>query len=237
MRESSYKGNELEIFALATNWKRYVGKRTAPFIGKSVLDVGAGLGDAAVYLATSACQSWLYLEPDSYFFDIIQAKIISGELPAICDVLLGTTRTFQQDKLLFDTILYMDVLEHVEDDRSELSRASNLLKDHGFLIIIVPAHPFLYSPFDKRIGHHRRYVKKHFRRICPAEFKIVRLDYLDSVGIVASLANRLFLRNTMPTRKQIDFWDKIMVPISRIIDPLLFNRIGKSLLAVFEKNP
>ena len=235
VRELPYIGIELEVFARATNWKRYYGKKIDPFIGKTVLEVGAGLGEAVLHLGTNACQNWLCLEPDSKFCDTIQAKISSGELPAICSIYQGKTESLQKEGCLFDTILYIDVLEHVEDDRSELKRAFNLLEDHGVLIILVPAHTFLFSPFDDHIGHYRRYNKKRIKQVCPVELKIERLEYLDSIGMIASMANRLLLRNRLPTLRQITLWDKIMIPISRIIDPLFFNHIGKSLLAVIRK--
>lgn len=235
MRELSYTGNELELFARATNWKRYFGGKITPFIGKTVLEVGAGLGESVLRLGASICQTWLCLEPDSKLCVAIQAKICSGELPAVCSVYQGKTESLQKEGGLFDTILYIDVLEHVEDDSAELKRALNLLEDHGVLIILVPAHPFLFSPFDNQIGHYRRYNKKRIRQVCPVELKIERLEYLDSVGMIASLANRFLLRNRLPTLRQIVLWDRIMIPISRIIDPLFFNRVGKSLLAVIRK--
>jgi hypothetical protein len=61
------------------------------------------------------------------------------------------------------------------------------------------------------------------------------MEYLDSVGVIASGANRLLLRSGMPTASQVALWDRVMVPVSRVIDPLFGRRIGKSILGVWRK--
>ena len=61
----------------------------------------------------------------------------------------------------------------------------------------------------------------------------VEAFYLDAVGMAASLANRLLLRASMPTDGQIKFWDRMLVPVSRVIDPVLARSIGKSVVAIW----
>ena len=65
------------------------------------------------------------------------------------------------------------------------------------------------------------------------EFQPVWLRYLDTAGLIASLGNRLLLRSAMPTEKQLGFWDRRLVPVSRTIDPLLRYRLGKSIVGVW----
>ena len=232
MTSQTYIGNELDLFAHATHWKRYYARRIGPRFGKRVLEVGAGLGETTRHLCSGSQQEWLCLEPDAAFCGSIQAKINSGELPACCSVRIGTTESLQEAGLRFDTILYVDVLEHIEDDGSELRRAARLLDHQGRIIVVSPAHDFLFSPFDRRIGHHRRYDKTSIRRACPGELKIEHMEYLDSVGMFLSLANRWLLRQSTPTLQQIAFWDKVVVPLSEFLDPVLLRRLGKSILAV-----
>jgi hypothetical protein len=71
--------------------------------------------------------------------------------------------------------------------------------------------------------------------VIPEGFDRVELKYLDSVGLVASLGNRLFLKSGMPTARQIALWDKMMIPLSRLIDPLTRYRLGKSVLGAWRK--
>ena len=83
------------------------------------------------------------------------------------------------------------------------------------------------------MGHYRRYNKQQLREFHASSLELVRLEYLDSVGLLASLANRCFLRQSMPTAHQIAVWDKLMVPMSRWVDLLTCHRLGKSVLGVW----
>ena len=64
------------------------------------------------------------------------------------------------DAAPFDTILYVDVLEHIADDAAELARARRLLTPEGNLVVLAPAHQSLFSPFDAAVGHYRRYDER-----------------------------------------------------------------------------
>ena len=99
----------------------------------------------------------------------------------------------------FDTILYVDVLEHIEDDRGELAGAAARLRTGGHVVVLAPAHQALYSPFDKAIGHFRRYSHRSLLAAAPSTLQPVAAYYLDAVGMAASLANRLLLRASMPS--------------------------------------
>jgi hypothetical protein len=134
-----------------------------------------------------------------------------------------------------DTIIYIDVLEHIEDDRSELETASALLQPGGRLIVLSPAFNLLYSPFDRTIGHFRRYDKRMYRSLTPPGCIMEKLLYLDSVGAATSLFNRLVLARSMPTIAQILFWDRYIIPIAKWIDGLIGYRFGRSLLGIWSK--
>jgi hypothetical protein len=129
----------------------------------------------------------------------------------------------------------MDVLEHIEADAAELARAASHLKPNGTLAILSPALPWLFTPFDKAIGHYRRYTKTSLRSIAPQGLREIKCIYLDSAGLLASLGNKLFLRSPIPSKSQIQFWDRAMVPLSRYADRALNHAIGKSILGVWQK--
>ena len=136
----------------------------------------------------------------------------------------------------FETILYIDVLEHIKDDKEELKKASEFLKEDGFLVVLSPAFQFLYSRFDDAIGHYRRYSANQLKKMTPEYMKLVNIQYLDSAGFFSSLANRLILKQLYPTADQITFWDKWMIPVSRITDQILLHSFGKTILATWKKN-
>jgi 2-polyprenyl-3-methyl-5-hydroxy-6-metoxy-1,4-benzoquinol methylase len=135
----------------------------------------------------------------------------------------------------FDAVLYIDVLEHIEDDVAEAAAAVQLIRPGGHLAVLAPAHDFLFSPFDEAIGHFRRYSKRSLAAAIPAELRCLRLDYLDAAGLLASLANRLLFRASKPTTRQVAFWDSMLVPLSKRIDLATGYRIGKSVLGVWER--
>ena len=230
---NKYIGSELQLFENARNWKSYYGSFLRPYLGKKVAEIGAGLGGTTTALCSSKQDEWLCVEPDEALIKETENKINDGQLPSsICKTFCGYSGQLK-DK--YDSILYIDVIEHIENDSAELQVASGLLRHGGHLLIIVPAHQFLFSPFDKMIGHFRRYNKKSLKSALPESVRIKKLYYLDSVGYFASLINKLFLKQKMPTLKQIQFWDKTLVPLSKIADRLLFFRFGKSLLLIAEK--
>jgi SAM-dependent methyltransferase len=229
----TYVGGELDLFAAARRWKRYWASTIGPFVRGEVLEVGAGIGTNTLTLCDPSRHRWTCLEPDPALADTLRAAIASTPLGS-ARVIVGTTRDLQAAPS-FDSVVYIDVLEHIEDDREELRRASALLRPGGHLIVLAPAHQFLYSPFDKAIGHYRRYSRHDLIHTAPPTVVIRRAIYLDAVGLAASLANRLALRQPLPTAAQIEFWDRVIVPVSRAVDPVLGFTLGKTVVAIWAK--
>ena len=119
---------------------------------------------------------------------------LASEFPVPCRVIVGNCSDLETNS--FDNLLYIDVLEHIKDDREEIISAARRLRPGGHLITLSPAHPLLYSEFDAAIGHHRRYTRASILCLTPDTLKPVRVRYLDSVGLLASLANQLLLRES-----------------------------------------
>jgi protein-L-isoaspartate O-methyltransferase len=234
MSQLSYVGQELDVFAQATRWKRYWSSCLRPFLTGDVLEVGAGIGANTPILAPHLARSWICLEPDPDLAQRAAAALAGDPSTAQCQVLVGTTQTVQED-LRFDTILYIDVLEHIEHDKAELERAATLLNKGGNLIVLTPAHQWLYTAFDESIGHFRRYDRASLTACGPQACKLRQLWYLDSVGLLASCGNRFLLHQAMPELCQILFWDRYLLPCSTLTDRVLFHRAGKSILAVWTK--
>lgn len=227
-----YIGNELALFQLANNWKHYLASRLRPFLRGDLLEVGAGMGANVSYLQNDRLTRWVSLEPDSRLCDDYRRQQGGGKIPPECELVQGTLKTLPAEQT-FDSILYIDVLEHLQDDSAEFDRAHRRLRPGGHLLILCPAHNFLFSPFDTAIGHFRRYNKRMYREL--SHRQPVKLEYLDNVGMMASIANKLLLRQSYPSRKQIILWDRFFVPLSRVIDPLTFRIAGKSILGVWRK--
>lgn len=228
----AYIGAELELFAQAHNWKRYWSSVVERYLFGDVLEVGAGIGANTALLRSSRQARWVCLEPDRQLLRQLEVNLNQHHVENRCELFAGTLADLDAHEK-FDVILYIDVLEHISDDRAELGRAVTRLKPNGRIIVLSPAHPWLFSPFDAAIGHCRRYTRKTLSAAAPATVQLERSVYLDSVGFCASLANRLLLRQKLPTVRQILFWDRMMVPFSRILDPFLFFHFGKSIVSIW----
>jgi len=227
-----YDGGELALFAQAHRWKATLRRLIAPFLGDAVLEVGAGLGATTEALCGDAVRRWVCLEPDPAQTAEIAAKIACGTLPACCRAMTGVLANLPSEDL-YDSLLYVDVLEHIADDKAELAGAAHHLAPQGFLVVVAPAHQWLMSPFDRSVGHFRRYSSASLRALTPPGLRLEHLYYIDSCGLLLSLGNRLLLREAMPSLAQILFWDRVVVPMSRLLDPLLGRRLGKTVIAVW----
>ena len=228
----AYIGGELELFASATNWKRYLASQVKPFLGASVAEVGAGIGANTPFLCSYAAE-WLCIEPDPLLAGRIERKRAADDLCPQCSIVSAKLADLPL-RANFDTILYIDVIEHIRDDRTELAEAAARLRHRGYLVILSPAHQWLFTPFDAAIGHYRRYTRKTLADLNPPGLRPLLFKYLDSVGMLASAANRFLLKTAHPTRAQVQFWDRLMVPISSWTDPLTNFLVGKSILGVWQ---
>jgi len=227
-----YQGGELLLFKHAVNWKNYLRRHIQEYLLGDVLEVGAGIGSTTRCLCDGRQRRWVCLEPDQRLAEDFRRSLTSEPLPMTVEIINGTLTELNSDQK-FDALLYIDVLEHIEKDAEELKRAAYFLKPQGVIIVLVPAHNWLFTHFDRTIGHYRRYCKRSLRAVAPNNLSEEKMDYLDSVGLFASLGNRLFLRRAMPNLRQISFWDSYLVRCSVWVDPLFRNAIGKSVLAVW----
>jgi SAM-dependent methyltransferase len=224
----------LDVFRYAKNWRSYWCDQILPFLGASVLEVGAGTGTVTEQIARYGKGRWVAIEPDVDRFEKILTKLVTaGGL--IVERSVGSLSSYSFDVDEFDTLIYSDVIEHIEDDRGELLAASAILRSGGYLCVLVPAHQWLFNRFDEEIGHYRRYSRRSLRDLFGKDFEEVFVRYLDGAGLFASLTNKLALQSKMPSEAQIKTWDGVLVPVSRNLDPLFRFRFGKSLLGVGRK--
>ena len=230
-----YVGSELELFQHAHHWKRYFSTKLGGLVRGRVLEVGAGIGGTTSLLCHEEVSAWLCLEPDPVLQRTLQDKVNDGQLPPCCTSLCDTVQGLDASAR-FDTILYIDVLEHIQADREELALAATHLSEGGHLVVLAPAHQGLFSPFDASVGHFRRYDIPTLMALAPHSLEPVASYYLDACGVMVSWLNRVLLRSGMPTPGQIRFWNRVVVPLSRrLVDPLLGYRLGKTVVVAWRR--
>ena len=136
----------------------------------------------------------------------------------------------------FDSVVYINVLEHIESDSRELSLARKVLAPSGRVLIVVPAHRWLYSKVDRLSGHFRRYSKSSLRStLRQAHLRPSRLEYFDSVGLLPYLVIYKWLRSTAVAGTNAVVYSRVVLPISNVLHRLTRGRlIGKNLIAVAE---
>ena len=153
-----YSGLELEFFEKALNWKSYYFELCRNLFNYNfdVLEVGAGIGGISkVFIPSTRFSSWTMIEPDKNNFQYILKNLNFPENLKVNKLNLSI-EDYKTDPKKFDLILLADVIEHIKDDKKTLNKLFKKLNPSGKLIIFVPACQFLYSAFDKQIGHFRR---------------------------------------------------------------------------------
>ena len=137
--QRTYEGTELELFERAHNWKAYWAAKVRPYVKGRALEVGAGLGANLMSFGALRGVHWTLLEPDAALCQGIRQKIADSRLPADTRVICGMLKDLAANQL-FDSIIYIDVLEHIADDRAELAAAAERLVPGGNLLVLSPAY-------------------------------------------------------------------------------------------------
>ncbi|NDA97203.1 MAG: methyltransferase domain-containing protein, partial [Actinobacteria bacterium] len=137
----------------------------------------------------------------------------------------------------FDTIIYVSVLEHIDDDIREFASAKSLLNSGGKLLIFVPALPVLYAPIDADTGHVRRYTKSRFKQLArDSGMDIVSLNYFETVGIIPYYIVYKILRRRAITNSSTGFYNNVILPASLALYRLSRGKlIGKNLVLIARK--
>jgi SAM-dependent methyltransferase len=227
-----YDGWELPFFDAAVNFRNYQIKIIKKHIKGSVSEIGPGNG--------SLCEKYYKYCGDITLFEPSRnfSKDLKERFNNISNIEVIES-TFYPSEKKFDSILLMDVLEHVENPETLIKKLYENLKIGGKILINVPAFEHLYSNFDKDVGHLKRYNKnsllKETALITPQN---IEMFYYDSIGYFLSLFSKissLFFKNYKKNFQQkIAFWNFLM-PVSSVLDKISFNTLGKSLFIIITK--
>jgi hypothetical protein len=168
----------------------------------------------------------LFVELESKTLDLRNVRAIQADSNQIL-----IDDKFQAQK--FDTILYLNVLEHIEDDIAELGRARQMLTESGKVIIVVPAHMWLYSKIDKLTGHYRRYSRQSIFQVASRHFRQIQIMNFDSVGLIPYWLVYKLGKSTQVSGANAKFYSWVILRFSHALFVTTRGRlIGKNLIVV-----
>jgi glycosyltransferase involved in cell wall biosynthesis/SAM-dependent methyltransferase len=207
-------------------------------LGADILEVGAGIGTVALKLAQHAPSAQITAtEPALNLFEQLCERVKAN--PSIKPKSMTSQQlTFAEPETTYDTVVYVNVMEHIEDDASELRTAHALLRAGGNLCIFVPAMPALYGTLDYKSGHYRRYNRQSLARVVNANgFTITRNDYFDVAGLVPYWLMYRFLGVQTLGSGTNTLFNRVIVPASRATQRIIKHPpIGKNLILTARKN-
>jgi SAM-dependent methyltransferase len=220
---------EFNALRAAQNYRRALLREFSPHLRGRVLEIGAGIGQMTELLQLlPAIHYLLAVEPDAMLCDQLRRNLPGQPL------LEGTAAALRTDSL-WNAIVSINVLEHIQDDAAELRAYRELLaRAKGRLCLFVPARQELYAAIDRDFGHHRRYSRPDLRlKLVQAGFALVHLRYFNWVGYFAWWFNFRLLKKRNFDAAAVRFFDRVIFPCvyaleSRIATP----PFGQSLIAV-----
>ena len=202
----------------------------APFIGQRVLEVGCGLGNLMLHLLDR--ELLVGIDSDVKSIEHLSTVYETEESVHVYPLDVCDPEVLRLEALGFDTVMSLNVLEHVENDVVALEHMRKLLVPGGRLVLIVPAHRWLYGTMDQAIGHLRRYDRALMNdTLAQAGFSPVVLKYLNAVGTLGWFVNGRVLRQSVPPSGQLRLFN-VIVPFLRAVERRVPPSFGLSLLAV-----
>ena len=201
----------------AGRFNRWMAETIAPFIGDRVLEIGAGIGNLTKLLSHGK-REYIVTDIDREYLMHLQG--FTRERPnvstAICD--LAKPDDFEPFRERMDTVVCLNVLEHIEDDRTGLQNIRSALIPGGRAVVLVPQGAFAFGTFDEVLGHCRRYSRTELmRKVTDAGFKIERVLEFNRGTYPGWLLNGKILRRRTLSRLQLAIFDRF-VPLLRPID-------------------
>ena len=224
----------------APNYHEWILDEFKPHIGKRVVEVGSGTGSITKKLFDYNLEKLIAIEPSELVYNKLNEVVleyvndagkIETEFKSFNSYLTDSKEDLQD--ISVDTFIYINVLEHIEDDLAELKLMYSILNEGGKILIFVPALQWLYGTHDSNVGHFRRYYKKELKnKVESAGFKIKKINYFDFLGIIPWWIAFKLLKIKYLKDGQSKIYDKMIVPLERIIEQKMAPFVGKNLLLI-----
>jgi len=207
-----------------------------PYLGKRVLEIGCGIGGIIDQLGPRDLICGLDVDPEvlayasARFADRSDCRFQLLDLTAGSDVEIEELR-----RLRFDTVVCINALEHIADDRAALQQIHALLEPGGIVALLVPAHPALFGNYDRLDGHVRRYSARHLRPVVEAAgFEVLRLRHFNAIGAIGWWIQYRLLNRRQHGPGHFRAMTRLL-PLCRVVELIVPPPFGLSLTAVLRK--
>lgn len=222
----------LEIMRAAPRYNAWQYERIAPFIGRRVLEVGSGVGNISQHIVSGERELVILTDTDEYYREQLRARF-SGRGNVLVDALTlpdpSASAKFREH--LLDSVVALNVVEHIEDDVGALRTMGGMVTRGGKVIVLVPALPWLYGSLDSELQHFRRYSAAGLTAaVGAAGLALDKLFWFNVAGVAGWWLNAVVRRTQRIPLDQLKAFDRL-VPLLKVEDhlPLPF---GQSLIAV-----
>lgn len=233
MTTETYVGRDLEVMAAADHYHAWILDLCRPYLRGRAAEVGAGTGTFTRLLADTPLTQVTAFEPAENLFRVLQERVSAA--PNIEPRNALFPRHGEAEREAFETIFYINVLEHIPDHEAELHSAFEALTPGGRLAVFAPALSWLYGSHDREVGHCRRYHRAGLVQLAQQQgFEVLLARYFDFPGILPwFILFRVF--KTRMQGGQVDLYDRWAVPVIRRLEAWAPPPIGKNLLLIAEK--
>jgi SAM-dependent methyltransferase len=231
--QERYAADDLQTMTEAVRYQAHIFELAQPHVGSAVLEVGCGIGTMSRRLVDVA-ERLVCIEPNVNC--AVRAREVLDGDPRItlrvCHLEECSRAELLQQR--FDTIVCVNVLEHIEDDISALRLFRDVVAPAGGRVVIfVPAVQAAYGPLDAALGHHRRYSKRSLgRAFATAGLELVTMKYTNPIGLLGWMYNAHISRTTEHTPEQIRLFERFVAPWALPLERLVSPPLGLSLFAV-----
>jgi SAM-dependent methyltransferase len=225
---------ELDVVGEMPNYFEWIMSVFSPYTKGHVVEYGAGIGTVSRAVQPLASQLTL-VEPTADFIPILHQKFDSDRKVEVVAASLEQHAPSLNNNTI-DTIIMVNVLEHIADDRDALFHLLRALRVGGHLLIFVPALRFLMSKLDVKFGHFRRYQRADLvEKVVKVGGQIEVCRYFDFFGIASWFFINTLMGATSFNPRLLSVHNKLVVPVSRTIERVITPPIGKNIILVAKK--
>ena len=234
-----YAGKDLEAMSFAVNYHRWILSIFEPYLGTRLVEVGAGKGSFSELLLERRLESLSLVEPSTALYQQLCRRMEelnpSVTVKTYNDVFENVAEEIRSSERP-DSIIYVNVLEHIENDVNELKVINNTLDAGGRLFIFVPALRWLHGSMDRQLAHFRRYTRTELEKKCGTSgFRVIAARYFDVLGVLPWWVKYRLLQSKEMEPGAVRFYDQRVVPVAKTLESSLTPPIGKNVLLIAEK--